>query len=113
MATQLSRESGVMLQGYIAGQISNGELAEWLAQVEYDSDLTELERDALARIQLLVIEVQEKRRKPSAILEGVAETLAASTDEGITFAYRTGSATSWQGEPRFSAAPSRLQRVGI
>lgn len=113
MATELSSETRTVLKRYVDSEISNAELAEWLAQAEYDPDLSEEERNALARVRLVVIEVAEKRRKPPAILESVAEVLAASEPEGLVIALRAGSDTSWEQESKFTAAPSPLQRVGI
>ncbi len=113
MAIQLSRDTELMLRRYVDSQISNAELADWLVGAEYDPALGPNEQDALARISLVVIEVDEERREPTVVLDSVAELLAASTPGDVIIASRTGSATLWQQEPELSAAPTRLQRVGI
>ncbi len=109
----LSDEPRRQLQRYVDGEISNAELDDWLTGVEYDEEVPETERDALAGIRLVVIEVDEGRRDPSEVLDAVAEVLASATDDGQIVAMRTGSATTWAEQPALGATPARLQRVGI
>ena len=113
MAAQLSPDSRLVLRQYADGQISIRELAEWLVQVAYDLDVPEDERDILAGIRLTLIEVSEGLRCKDDILEAVAAALALSTPERTVVTVRSGSATTWDGEPTFTAAPSGVQRVGI
>ena len=113
MLTQLDSETCRVLQRYVDGQLSNAELEEWLVQIEYDSDIAAEERDALAQVRLIAIEVGEGRRPPDSILESVAKVLAAPRPSEPVLAFRTGSNTSWEQRLTFTAAPSRLERVGI
>lgn len=113
MRDQLNVEVCAMLQRYLDGELSNAELQEWLAQIEYDDDVSGEERDELARVRLIAVEVAEQRRPPDAVLESVAAALAAFRPAQVVLAFRSASATVWEGEPVFSAAPSRPQRVGI
>jgi hypothetical protein len=113
MAAQLSPDSRLVLRQYADGQISIRELAEWLVQAEYDLDMPEEERDILAGIRLTLIEVSEGLRPKDDILENVAAALALSTPNATVVTVRSGSATKWDGEPTFTAAPSGVQRVGI
>ncbi len=113
MTTQLTPETNEQLQRYVNGDLSNAELAEWLAAVEYDSELPLDERDALAQISLVLLEAEEGRRGPSEVLGVVAAILASAAPGEPVTSVRTGSRTSWQGEPSRTATETRLQRVGI
>lgn len=113
MLAELTPETRTQLQRYVQGELSNDQLDDWLTGAEYDSTLPEDERDALAGIRLVLIEVEEGRRDRSEVLDAVAEVLASSTGEGQVIAVRSGSDTSWEGEPKVTAAQARLQRVGI
>lgn len=113
MLVELTPETRAELRRYVSGDVSNAELDEWLVGAEYDPALRQDERDALARIRLVLIEVQEEGRNPDEVLSVVAEVLASSTQEGPVIALRSGSGTSWEGEPTFTATPTRPQRVGI
>lgn len=72
----------MVLQRFTEGQMSRRDLAEWLVQTDYDTDVPVTERDALARIRLVVIEVDEGMRPASEIIERVAATLKGETDSG-------------------------------
>ena len=113
MGVELTSETQAQLRRYVNGDLSNAELADWLAGAEYDPELPQPERDALARIGLVLIEVDEGRRKPAEVVDAVAEVLASSTRGQPMIALRSGSPTSWEGEPKLTATPARLQRVGI
>ena len=111
MAAVLSPETRAELKRYVQGELSNDQLDDWLTGAEYDPELSQAERDALAQIRLVVIEVEEGRRGPSEVLNVVAEVLA--TEGKPVVAWRSGSTTSWEGEPKVTAMPAPLQRVGI
>ena len=113
MGVDLSPEARAELRRYVDGDLSNAELADWLVGAEYDPELPQDERDALARIRLVVIEVDEGTGDPAETLDAVAEVLAPATDDGQVVAMRTGSATTWAGQPALGATPTRLQRVDI
>ena len=113
MRVDLSPEARAELRRYVDGELSNAELADWLVGAEYDPALPQDERDALARIRLVVIEVDEGTRGPAETLDAVAEVLASATDDGQVVAMRTGSTTIWAQHPALGATPARLQRVGI
>lgn len=113
MVVELIPETRAELRRYVDGDLSNAELADWLVGAEYDSALPQDERDALARIRLILIEIEEGRRDVGVVLDIVAEVLASSPQEGTVKALRSGSRTTWEGEPELTAAPSRWQRVGI
>jgi hypothetical protein len=113
MGVDLSPEARAELRRYVDGDLSNAELADWLVGAEYDPALPQDERDSLARIRLVVIEVDEGARDPSETLDAVAEVLASATDDGQVVAMRTGSTTIWAQHPALGATPARLQRVGI
>lgn len=102
-----------LLQRYVDGNISNLELAEWLVQVEYDREIAEESRDALAGLRLTVLEVEEGRRPVASVLEDVTSILARARPSEIVLAARSGSETAWAGEPSLTAAPSQIQRAGI
>lgn len=112
MRTDLSQETRHQLQRYINGDLSNAELADWLSAVEYDLDLPQAERDILAGISLVLVEVEEGRRGVPEILGVVSATLASSADEAVTLS-RSGSETSWEGTPNRTTTEARVQRVGI
>jgi len=78
--TQLTNGTRLALSRYVAGALSRDELAEWLTQAEYDEDLPVEERDELARIGLVVVEVAEGARPTEQILTSV-ESLLAKTAE--------------------------------
>ena len=110
----LSSETKAVLNQYRRGEISNSEIADWLSGAEYDDSLQTDERDILASIRLIVVEVKEGERNPEEIVSMVAEVLALA-EENIVYADRSGSSTLRQEEPKFkfSSSPSRVQRVGI
>jgi len=113
MVAQLTPETRVQLQRYVRGELSNDQLDDWLTGAEYDPALPQDERDALAQIRLVVIEAEELRRSPAEVLDVVAEVLASATQGEPVIAPRSGSTTSWEGEPKLTAMPAPLQRVGI
>lgn len=114
MRAELSPETKGQLLRYLDGNLSNAELSDWLAGAEYDSAIPQEERDALARISLVLVEVQEGRRRTSEILGIVAAVLVLARPNELVISPRTGSTTSWQGEPRTTTAmPTPLQPVGI
>lgn len=108
----LSPETQAVLNQYLRGEISNSEIADWLTGAEYDESLSTEERDTLASIRLIVIEVKEGQREPGDIVSAVAELLALA-QKAIIVADRSGSSTLRQEESEFSSSPSRVQRVGI
>jgi hypothetical protein len=113
MVVQLTSETQTQLRRYVKGDLSNAELADWLAGAEYDNELPQSERDELARVSLVLIEIQEGRRERAQLLNAVAELLASTTSGQPVIAVRSGSDTAWSSEPTLTAAPARLQRVGI
>ncbi len=113
MGVDLSPEARAELRRYVDGDLSNAELGEWLVGAEYDGALPQDQRDALARIRLVVIEVEEGSRDPTEILDAVAQVLASASDDGRVVAMRTGSATTWAEQAALGATPTRLQRVDI
>lgn len=113
MPTQLSADTRVLLRQYVDGQLSIAKLAEWLVQMEYDSDVTGEERDVLAQIRLTLIEASEGLRPKDDILESVAAALALSDPETRIITDRSSSATSWEREAALTTTSSRVERVGI
>jgi hypothetical protein len=113
MPAQLSRDTVTVLRQYADGEISIAELVDWLIQVEYDPDMPEDERDILAGIRLTQIEVSEGLRPKDDILGSVAAALALSSPDTTVVTVRSGSTTTWDREPTFTAGPSGVQRVGI
>lgn len=113
MVTDLALDTREQLQRYVRGDLSNTELADWLAAAEYDSGLPQAERDILAEISLVLIEVEEGRRDTAEVLEIVAAVLAAASPEQAVTSYRSASETSWEGTPSRTATQAQLRRVGI
>lgn len=115
MAVQLTSETQAQLRRYVKGDLSNAELADWLAGAEYDDELAQSERDELARISLVLIEVQEGRRDPEQllILNAVADLLASTNSGQPVIAARSGSDTAWSSEPTLTATSAQFQRAGI
>jgi len=110
----ISSETKVILQQYADGNLSNGDLAEWLVQAEYDSSVPQEERDALGQLRLVVVEEAEGRRDTDEILNTVAEMLAAESPEQTLVVRRTGSATEWPQTPSVTTgATSPAQHAGI
>jgi hypothetical protein len=64
-----------MLSRYARGGLTEARLAEWLVQAEYDTDLPDSERDALAALRLTVIEVAETMGPNEEIHEKVNQLL--------------------------------------
>ena len=108
----ISSDTQAVLNQYVRGEISNSEIADWLSGAEYDDSLQTDERDILASIRLIVVEVKEGERNPEEIVSMVAEALALA-EQNIVYADRSGSSTLRQEESEFSSSPSRVQRVGI
>src|SRR3990172_3339870 len=99
MRTDLTLETREQLQRYVKGDLSNAELAEWLAAAEYDPALPQAERDILARINLVLIEVEEGRRGTPEVLGVVAAVLASAAPGQTVTSFRSASDTSWEGTP--------------
>jgi hypothetical protein len=76
MGVKLSPETSAQLQRYVQGELSKDQLDDWLTSAEYDPSLAQAERDALARIRLVAIEVEEGRRASTEILANVTSLLA-------------------------------------
>lgn len=108
----LSPEATSVLQQYEKGNLSNGELAEWLVQTEYDSALAQEERDTLAALRLIVVEEAEGRRSNEDVLEAVAGILAFESPGGQVLTVRTSSSTWWD-QRIVTGAASRARRAGI
>ena len=72
-------DSKMTLQQYLDQQITDDQLADWLAGAEYDPDLPQDERDALAGVRLMVIEPSEGLRPVEDILTSVQEALALAS----------------------------------
>ncbi len=113
MAIQVSQEAMLILQGYVDGRVSNAELADWLAGAEYDSSISESERDELAGIRLVLIEAQEGRREKDEILASVSAVLASAQPGKRILAERAESNTSWFTRSTLTAGRSPVQRAGI
>ena len=104
----LSAEARSILQQYERGNFSNRQLAEWLVQVEYDSELPTDERDILARLRLVVVEEAEGLRPKEEVLEAVAGILASESPDRRILTARTSSSTSWDRQTITEAAtPAR------
>ena len=108
----ISSDTQAVLNQYVRGEISNSEIADWLSGAEYDDSLQTDERDILASIRLIVVEVKEGQRNPEEIVSMVTEVLALA-QRVIVVADRSGSSTLRQEESEFSSSPSHVQRVGI
>ena len=114
MTDELNREARATLQRYLDGRVSNGELAGWLVQVEYDEEIPQLQRDQLAGLRLVVTEVSEGHRPTEHILEAVAALLATLAPGEQVIAERTSSATCWtRNESVITASGNRVQYAGI
>lgn len=79
MVVKISPETRETLEAFASGRIDMLELAGWLAQAGYDLDLSEGERDELARVDLIVTEVREQLRPAPEALASVNELLALAT----------------------------------
>jgi hypothetical protein len=90
----ISAESERILQRYAEGNLSNGQLAEWLAGIEYDSEADESERDALAQLSLVLTEESEGMRPKEDVLAMVTQVLAREARTTV-FTLRTDSSTKW------------------
>lgn len=112
MPTLLSEETIQELQRYRRGELSNADLADWLAAAEYDSELETAERDALASLAMVVVEANEGSREASEILDKVTEMLAEATPGEQVLAFRTDASTSWSGDAVLTAESQTL-RAGI
>ncbi len=108
----LSTDTRQMLQQYVDGNVSNGELGAWLAASEYDSALVD-ERDRLAELRLIVVEEAEGRRSDEHVLNAVAAILAAEKPERHLLTKRTSASTTWERSERLTAAVTRVRRAGI
>ena len=113
MSKQLSHETNTVLRRYVEGSLSNAELAEWLVGAEYDDELPPAERDELAGIRLIVIEVEEDERPAEEILKAVSTVLATAAEGEQIVALRTSSTTQSSGGTVFTASGSPVQRAGI
>lgn len=108
----LSADSRAQLQQYLAGNVSNRELAEWLVKMEYDTAVSAVERDVLAALRLVVIEEAEGRRNNEDVLKTVAAILAKESDEKRVITIRTSASTTWSGT-QVTGSASMAQRAGI
>jgi len=109
----LSDDYRRQLQRYVDGEISNAELDEWLTSLEYDDEASDADRETLAGIRLVLIEVQEERRNPDEVLASVLAVLAPLEHGAIIVVPRSGSTTTWAEQPTLDASPVQPQRVGI
>lgn len=109
----ISLETRAMLQQYADGNVSNRDLAEWLVQAEYDSSVSDAERDILGQLRLVVVEEAEGRRSKDDILNTVTEVLAREVPGMILIVRRTGSATQWQPRTVTTGAASPARYAGI
>ncbi len=92
---ELRLETRLTLERYKDGQISNQDLAEWLVGVEYDPEFSAEERDALAALRLVTIEVFEGDGQDEDILRAVARVLVEAEPGSPVVTVRSGSATTW------------------
>jgi hypothetical protein len=111
MAIKLSAESTAQLEGYRRGLVSNADLGKWLAEIEHDESVPQPDRDALAALRTIVVEVLERSRPQDQILDKVVEILAAEGKTSITM--RTSSATRWDSDRSVITAGSPVRHVGI
>jgi len=109
----LGADSRAQLHQYLAGNVSNRELADWLVKMEYDPAASAEERDALAALRLVVIEEGEGRRNKEDILAAVAAILARESDQKQVITIRTSASTTWREVSRFTGSASVAQRAGI
>jgi hypothetical protein len=79
MSLQLTPETKDLLERYLRREVSNDELDDWITGSAYDEDLPQEERDALAGIQLTIIEVGERSRPNNTIRKAVKGHLSHST----------------------------------
>lgn len=79
-----------ILQRYVDGQLSSFELRAYLASAQYDDALSEEERDELAALDLVVLEVAENMRDNEEILPIVMRLI------GAVNASRSNASTEWQ-----------------
>ncbi len=113
MSKQLSHETKTVLKRYIDGSLSNAELTEWLVGAEYDDELPPAERDELAGVRLIVIEVEEGERPKEEVLKAVSTVLATAAEGEQIVALRASSSTQSSGGTVFTASGSPVLRAGI
>ena len=113
MPAQLSGESDTMLRAYLDGQLGVGELAEWLTDREYDVDLPLNERDELAALALIVLEVQEQMREKDEILTTVVQMLGTRKPVQRANAATVSSSTASSPTISVTSEPTPVQRVNI
>jgi hypothetical protein len=84
-----------MLQGYLSGGAGLGDVAEWLAGVDWDDQfMTEEQREAVGTFELLLTEVAEGLRSEKEFWEEASGFIAKKSR--TTFA--------WQAFPEFPVA---------
>ena len=76
--SQSSEKSvGSVLRRYVGGGLSMSELDGWLAEAEYDDDLSAPLRDVLASVRLVIIEAGEGMAQKEDVMVGVTRALAS------------------------------------
>ena len=81
MAVKLSPQSIEALEAFASGRMAAREFARWLTVAAYDDDLSEQERDELARVDLLLHESLEGLRPASEALAVAEELLSLAAAE--------------------------------
>ena len=75
---ELGMESVRNLQAFVTGMFGLDRFYEWLVDKEYDDSLPSDERDALASIRLVALEVTEGMRSPGELEMSTMALLKAS-----------------------------------
>ena len=80
---ELGMESVRNLQAFVTGMFGLDRFYEWLVDKEYDDSLPSDERDALASIRLVALEVTEGMRSPGELEMSTMALLKASVGSSV------------------------------
>jgi len=83
MSTTVSSGAQQTLQRFLEGDCSPEEFDSWLVTASDDEAAVASERDALARLRLIMIECGEGLRSPDELVIEVAALLTESTSNGV------------------------------
>jgi len=115
----LSERSLKLLNSYVAEEVTFENLWNWLAESEYDDTLAVEERDTLASIRLLAIEVDEGLRGPEELREAIRSALRLESTTLCDFSTRlmvvATAMTNWTSAitETLASTPPRITHVRI
>ena len=84
----LSERSSNLLNSYVLNKAEFASLWDWLAESEYDESLLKEERDTLASIRLVAIEVDEGLRATDELREAIRSVLRLESTMSCDFTVR-------------------------